>query len=98
MPIGCHQVWSNDVRSAAVPHLSTGDGLLYTVIRQGFDVTTPLDGFSFAGIDPADGSVEHTSPLPGTAVNDTLQMSGLVTDTGDFWQGTVTGILRIRGE
>ena len=97
-PIGCHQVWSNDVRSAAVPHLSTGDGLLYTVIRHGFDVTTPLDGFSFAVIDPADGSVEHTSPLPGTAVNDTLQMSGLVTDTGDFWQGTVTGILRIRGE
>ncbi|MCQ4118533.1 hypothetical protein [Rhodococcus tibetensis] len=97
-PIGCHEVWSNDVRSAAVPRLSTGDGHLYTVIREGPAVATPFDGFAFAVIDPADGSIEHTSPLPGTAVNDTLQMSGLVTDTGDFWQGTVTGILRIRAE
>ncbi|QTJ70078.1 hypothetical protein HYG77_30875 [Rhodococcus sp. ZPP] len=97
-PIGCHEVWNNDVRSAAVPRLSTGDGHLYTVIREGPAVTTPLDDFSFVVIDPADGSLEHTSPLPGTAVNDTLQMSGLVTDTGDFWQGTVTGILRIRAE
>ncbi len=97
-PVGCHQVWGNNIRSAAVPHLSTGDGLLYTVIREGFDVTTPLDGFAFAAIDPVDGSVKHTKALPGTIVNDTLQMSGLVTEAGDFWQGTVTGILRLRAD
>ncbi|MFZ2173892.1 MAG: hypothetical protein WAW17_07630 [Rhodococcus sp. (in: high G+C Gram-positive bacteria)] len=95
-PVGCHEVWSNDVRSAAVPHLSSGDGRLYTVIRHGLADTTPVDGFSFAVIDPADGEVELSSPLPGTAVNDPLQMSGLITDTGDYWQGTVTGILRVR--
>ncbi|AOW92597.1 hypothetical protein BFN03_07525 [Rhodococcus sp. WMMA185] len=97
-PVGCHTVWSQEIRSSAVPHLSTDDGLLYTVVREGSDSTTPLDGFTFAVIDPADGEVLSTKPLPGTIVNDTLQMSGLITEKGDYWQGTVTGILRLRAD
>lgn len=41
---GCHVVWENRVRSAAVPRLSTADGALYTVARVGLDQTTPWTG------------------------------------------------------
>ncbi|MEV0946623.1 hypothetical protein [Rhodococcus sp. NPDC049939] len=94
----CEEVWTKDIRSSAVPQLSTGDGLLYTVIREGSDDTSILDGFSFAVIDPEDGKLLNTTELPGTMANDTLQMAGLITPGGNFWQGTVTGILRLRAD
>lgn len=95
-PAGCHRVWDAPVRSAAVPHLSTGDGRIYTVVRHGFDRTTPLDGFSFASIDPSNGHVVGSTRLPGTIAHDTLQMSGLITASGSYLQGTISGLLRIR--
>ena len=99
---GCHTVWDNDVRSSAVPHLSTADGNLYTVVRQGLplssDGTTPLDGFAFTVIDPNTGAVLATRDLPGTIVNDTLQMSALINSTGDYLQGTISGVIRVRGQ
>ncbi|MGW0176086.1 hypothetical protein ACWDUM_19860 [Rhodococcus sp. NPDC003322] len=93
---GCHVVWDNAVRSSAVPHLSTADGNLYTVVRKGQPNTTPLDGFAFAVIDPATGAVVSESGQPGTIANDTLQMSALITSRGDYLQGTITGLVRVR--
>nr|WP_246098260.1 hypothetical protein [Rhodococcus spelaei] len=93
---GCHQVWDNTLRSSAVPHLSTADGHLYTVLREGAATTSPLDGYSFAAIDPATGAVLKKTGLPGTTANDTLQMSALITAKGDYLQGTITGMLRVR--
>ncbi|MFC7451190.1 hypothetical protein [Rhodococcus daqingensis] len=93
---GCHTVWDKKIRSAAVPHLSTADGKLYTVIRQGLDLTTPLDGFAYAVIDPQTGSVLKTQGMPGTSANDTLQMSALITSRGEFYQGTISGVVRVR--
>lgn len=95
-PVGCHRVWNVPVRSSAVPHLSTGDGTLYTVVRHGFDRTTPFDGFSFVAIDPATGQVVNSTPLPGTIAHDTVQMSGLITTAGSYLQGTITGLVRIQ--
>lgn len=95
-PVGCHQVWNSPVRSSAVPHLSTGDGNLYTVARGGPESTTPLDTFAFTVLNPVDGRVLSATPLPGTIANDTLQMSGLITKAGSFLQGTITGFLKIR--
>ncbi|WP_431957446.1 hypothetical protein [Nocardia lijiangensis] len=92
---GCHTVWENTVRSAAVPHLSTADGYLYTVTRRGLDVTTPLDGYAFTVIDSGTGAVVSNTPLPGTIVDDPLQMSPLITASGRVLQGTVTGVLRV---
>lgn len=96
---GCRTVWDNDARSSAVPHLSTADGNLYTVVRQGLplpaDNTSPLDGFTFAVIDPETGVVRGTRELPGTILNDTLQMSALITSTGDYLQGTLSGVIRV---
>ncbi|MFC9788311.1 hypothetical protein [Rhodococcus sp. NPDC127528] len=90
---GCHQVWDTNVRSSAVPHLSTADGNLYTVLREG--TGGALDGFTFAAIDPATGEVRGRTSLPGTTANDTLQMSALISAEGDYWQGTITGIQRV---
>ncbi|PXX62978.1 hypothetical protein DFR70_10631 [Nocardia tenerifensis] len=92
---GCHTVWENTVRSAAVPHLSTADGAVYTVTRLGPDTTTPLDGYAFTVVDPDTGSVTASHPLPGTLVDDPLQTSPLLTHGGRVLQGTVTGILRV---
>lgn len=98
---GCHTVWDNDARSSAVPHLSTADGNLYTVVRQGLplssDSTTPLDGFAFTVIDPNTGEVLASRDLPGTIVNDTLQMSALINSSGDYLQGTISGVIRVGG-
>lgn len=93
---GCRVVWDNAVRSAAVPHLSTADGHLYTAVRKGLPLATPLDGFTFAVIDPDTGAVISETGEPGTIVNDTLQMSALITSRGDYLQGTITGLVRVR--
>ncbi|WP_027499732.1 hypothetical protein [Rhodococcus sp. UNC363MFTsu5.1] len=90
---GCHQVWDNTLRSSAVPHLSTADGHLYTVLRDG--TGGPLDGYAFAVVDPNTGSILRRTGLPGTTANDTLQMSALITAQGDYLQGTITGILKV---
>ncbi|MEV6274747.1 hypothetical protein [Nocardia sp. NPDC051832] len=92
---GCRTVWENTVRSAAVPHLSTADGNLYTVSRVGLNITTPLDGYAFTVLDPETGAVRSNRPLPGTIVDDPLQMSPLISTGGRVLQGTITGILRI---
>ncbi|ORI27679.1 hypothetical protein BJI47_04630 [Rhodococcus sp. 1168] len=96
----CHTVWDNEVRSAAVPRLSTADGHLYTVVRQDLPLssatTSVLDGFEYTLIDPNTGSVLDTAQLPGSVVNDTLQTAGLITSMGEYLQGTLSGINRVR--
>ncbi|MEV0355814.1 hypothetical protein AB0H71_07065 [Nocardia sp. NPDC050697] len=92
---GCHTVWDSAIRSAAVPHLSTADNLLYTLTRHGPDTATPADGFSVTVLDPATGAVLADSPAPGTVLDDPLQMSPLILPDGRMLQGTVTGVLRI---
>ncbi|WP_084655184.1 hypothetical protein [Nocardia altamirensis] len=92
---GCRPVWENTVRSAAVPHLSTADGAVYTVTRLGPANTTPADGYAFTVVDPVTGAVSASHPLPGTIVADPLQTSPLITHGGHVLQGTITGILRI---
>ena len=95
-PVGCHVVWDNTIRSSAVPHLSTADDNIYTVTRDGSADTTPLDGYSFAVIDSKDGTQIGSTTMPATAVHDTLQMSALITASGEYYQGTISGIVRVR--
>ncbi|MDH6281308.1 hypothetical protein [Prescottella agglutinans] len=92
---GCTTVWQNQVRSSAVPHLSTADGNIYTMVREGADVTTPLDGFAYAVIDPDTGAVKTTKTITGTMLGDTLQMSALITHDGRYMQGTISGIVSV---
>ncbi|MGW4715099.1 hypothetical protein [Nocardia sp. NPDC004260] len=92
---GCHVMWENKIRSAAVPRLSTADGALYTVARVGSEHTTPVDGYAFTVLDPETGAVTASHPLPGTIVDDPLETAPLITHDGRLLQGTVTGILRV---
>ncbi|MEU4657655.1 hypothetical protein AB0G32_27610 [Streptomyces sp. NPDC023723] len=96
---GCATVWDNTLRSAAVPKLSTADGLLRTVLRDplvpGTRGTSLLDPYRYAEIDPATGTVVRAARVGVGALYDTLQMAGTVTPDGAYLQGTVTGVLRV---
>ncbi|MEU6037680.1 hypothetical protein ABZ801_19945 [Actinomadura sp. NPDC047616] len=95
---GCTLAWDTVVRSAAVPRLSTADGLLRTVVRKplipGTTWTSILDTYVYTEIDPATGAIVRTKPLGTGFLYDTLQMVGTTTP-GVVYQGTTTGIVRI---
>ncbi|MFG2817977.1 hypothetical protein ACGFX4_00995 [Kitasatospora sp. NPDC048365] len=96
---GCDLVWDNKVRSAAVPRLSTADGLIHTVLRRpvipGTYGTSELDPYDYAEIDPATGKVVRTEWLGSGFLFDTLQMVGSIAPGGVVLQGTTTGVVRI---
>lgn len=92
---GCHTVWNSGVRSAALPHLSTGDGLIYTISRIGLPNTTPLDLFAFAVVDPNTGKVLIEQPKSATILSDPLQTASMVLMGNKIMQGNITGIGRI---
>lgn len=87
------------VHSAAVPRLSTADGLLHTVIRTPVipftDTTSVLDSFLTAEINPATGRTVRTRYLGTSSLYDTLQMAGTIAPGGVVYQGTITGVVRI---
>ena len=91
---GCHTVWENKVRSAALPHLSTGDGLIYTVTRIGLDQTTPLDVFAYSVIDPNTGRLLHQQPKSATLLSDPIQTASMVLMGNKIMQGNITGLGR----
>lgn len=96
---GCDLVWDTGVRSAAVPRLSTADGLIHTVLRRpvipGTTATSELDPYDYAEVDPATGAVVRTEYLGAGFLFDTLQMVGSIAPGGVVYQGTTTGVLRI---
>ncbi|MFF7330009.1 hypothetical protein [Streptomyces sp. NPDC008150] len=98
---GCDLVWDNKLRSAAVPKLSTGDGKLHTVLRDplipGTTGSGILDPYRYAEIDPNTGQVTRSSSIGVGSLYDTLQMAGNAAPGGVWYQGTVTGVVRISG-
>ncbi|ABL03170.1 hypothetical protein OSH39_10375 [Mycobacterium ulcerans] len=94
-PTGCRTVWDSSTRSAALPHLSIADGLIYTITRIGLDNTTPLDVFAFAVIDPNNGRVLLQQPRSATILSDPIQTACMVLMDNKIMQGNITGIGRI---
>ncbi|GHB28812.1 hypothetical protein GCM10010392_66230 [Streptomyces clavifer] len=99
---GCSLVWDNALRSAAVPKLSTADGLLHTVVRDslipGTKGTSLLDPYRYVQIDPDSGQITRSAKVGTGSLYDTLQMAGTVAPDGAYLQGTVTGVLRITAQ
>ncbi|MGD6749241.1 hypothetical protein [Streptomyces sp. BH105] len=97
---GCDLVWDNTLRSAAVPRLSTADGRLRTVLRDpvvpGTDPTSLLDPYRYAEIDPATGQVTRSKRIGIGSLYDSLQMAGTIGPNGTYYQGTITGVVRVR--
>lgn len=96
---GCDLVWDNTLRSAAVPRLSTADGRLRTVLRDpvipGTDSTGLLDPYRYAEIDPATGEVTRSKRIGIGSLYDSLQMAGTIGPNGTYYQGTITGVVRV---
>ncbi len=99
---GCDLTWDNKVRSAAVPRLSTSDGMIHTVIRNpvipGTNGTSILDPYYYGEIDPETGKVVRTKYLGAGFIFDTLQMAGTIAPGRVVLQGTTTGVLRITAQ
>jgi hypothetical protein len=95
---GCHTVWRDAVRSAAVPRLDVPDQILYTTQR-----TDPLDGtgtsdldvYSSVAINAATGAVLHSTTLGAGYLSDTLQLAPTIVPGRVMYQGTISGIDRI---
>jgi hypothetical protein len=92
---GCHTVWESKVRSAALPHLSIADNLIYTITRIGPENTTSLDIFAFAVIDPNTGQLLFQQPKSATILSDPIQTSSMVLMDNMIMQGNITGLGRI---
>jgi hypothetical protein len=93
---GCTQTWSIDVRSAAVPKLSTHDGMIYTVERKPLlssGLASPIDRYAHVVIDAASGAVLTRRELLG--IPDTMQLAGTLAPDQTLYQGTIAGILRL---
>lgn len=96
---GCDVVWESDVKSAALPRLSLGDDLIYTTTVSG---PTDLVGshtfaaYSYAVVDPRTGRVVTSSLLGLGLLYNPLQMTGTTGRDGSHYQGTETGVVRVR--
>ncbi|GAA2367820.1 hypothetical protein Cme02nite_28290 [Catellatospora methionotrophica] len=88
---GCDQVWETTTRSAALPRLSTADGKLYTAVQEG--LLGELDPYYFAAVDARTGAVSDQALLGSVLVNP-IQTAGTALNRV-YYQGTVTGVLRI---
>lgn len=95
---GCSEVWKNDLRSSAVPKLSTADNLIYTVERRNV-MNSPraklVDSFYFTALNPETGTTLYQKRIGGGFFSDTLQMAGNIGPDQIYWQGTVGGMIRI---
>jgi hypothetical protein len=92
----CSLVWSNTVRSSAVPKLSLADRSIYTFERtpaSAEGVAGPLDSYAYTSIDADTGAIVFRQELPD--VPDTMQLAGTIAADGSYYQGTMLGFLRI---
>ncbi len=92
---GCHTVWENTVRSAALPHLSIADGLIYTITRIGAANTTPLDIFAYAVVDSGTGKLLLQQPKSASILSDPIETPTMVLMDQRIIQGNITGLGRI---
>ncbi|WP_329120946.1 hypothetical protein [Streptomyces sp. NBC_01465] len=96
---GCSVVWNSTVKSAALPRLSLGDNKIYTVT-----VTGPTDSvgaqtfasYAYGVLDPATGKQIARTALGIGLLFNPLQMTGTTGPDGTLYQGTETGVVRIR--
>ncbi|WP_027010338.1 hypothetical protein [Conchiformibius kuhniae] len=94
---GCVTKWTNNVRSAALPKLSTADGLLYTVERTGPSQNAgALDTYKFVTVDWNTGQKRSSVHFSFGLLSDPLQTAGNFGFDRSYWQGTMNGIIRVK--
>ena len=89
--VGLTTVWENHtLTSAALPRLSTGDNLIYTV-----EVDVATNMYNFVSLDPTTGQVLSTTPIGNASLDNTLQMVGTLGPSGVLYQGTEGGLFSV---
>ena len=98
----CSIIWETSIRSSAVPKLSTADELIYTVERRapsGRSYTTAVDSYYFTVIDFISGEIlDKSEKIHFGMFGDTLQIAGNIGKEGVYWQGTLSGVVRITSD
>lgn len=100
-PGGLQLKWKKDIYSATVPRLACGDGIVYLYERK-----PEKDGklgkvLQAMAVDAATGEILHAQSIPGDIDGqglDPIQMVGVITEDGVWWQGTLMGMLRIKAK
>lgn len=99
---GLTRRWAReDIYNAAVPRLSSADGIIYTMQRPPLQIGSyQSNGLNVCALalDAETGQTLHEQRLPGLATLfnlDPLQMAGTIDAQGTWWQGHIGGILRI---
>ena len=95
---GCSVKWTRPVRSASVPKLSRADGLIYTTMRTGTQspsTTSDADRFDFVAVNARTGKVVSKSLIGYGTQFDPIQQAGALSRGGAYYQGVLTGLLRI---
>ncbi|WP_394274798.1 hypothetical protein [Luteococcus sp.] len=91
---GCNRRWSRPVLSAAVPRWSLADDTIYTIERPApLGITGTI--FNAVSIDASTGATTSRTAVGWSGLRDSLQMVGTITPQSVWWQGTMTGVLRM---
>lgn len=94
---GCQVKWTNNIRSAALPKLSTADNLIYTVERTGRSHNaSAVDKYNFIAIDWNSGQKQSSVFFSFGLLSDPLQTAGNFGFDRSYWQGTMNGIIRMK--
>ena len=94
---GCQTKWTNTIRSAALPKLSTADNLIYTVERSGPSKKAgAVDSYQFVTIDWNSGQKRASVHFSFGLLSDPLQTAGNFGFDRSYWQGTMNGIIRVK--
>jgi hypothetical protein len=95
---GCTIKWTSPVRSASVPKLSRADGLIYTTSRSGASdpsTTSSGDRYDFVAIKASTGQVVNKALIGYGSEFDPVQQAGAIDRDGTYYQGVLTGIVRV---
>ncbi len=92
---GCDVAWSNrDIRSTNTVRLSTGSGLIYVVAQ---DTSVPIvDAWYLTAIDFDSGETVNQTLIGAGFFYKQLFMPGAIGPDGSFYQGVLSGIVRVR--
>ncbi|AWB84567.1 hypothetical protein C3E79_08780 [Corynebacterium liangguodongii] len=91
---GCTRVWENNTRIATLPMLTKKDHTIWALSTGKADGSAEHE-VSLIGVDAETGAETHRLPIGLQPFDAPLQLTGMITPAGEFWQATATRLLRV---
>ncbi|AZA14209.1 hypothetical protein ACFPVT_09800 [Corynebacterium choanae] len=86
----CERIYETAARIATLPILSTADGMIYSL------ATKPdSPQIIYQGIAAATGEVSFSQPIGWWPVDEPMELTGMITPDGTYWQATMGHMYRI---